>query len=120
METLVQQVIMTSNHDIFNRPLCVSEQVINQVIIDTGDINIKNFKAMSIDLVDLNLAIKQTHLSNVCGNDGISSRMIKNCDKKFISSILLFFFRFIFHHVLFRIILISRILSQLKKIKINQ
>ena len=24
--------------------------------------------------------------------------MIKNCDKKFISSILLFFFRFIFHH----------------------
>ena len=86
METLVQHY-----HDIFNRPLRVSEQVINQVNIDTEDINIKNFKAMSIDLVDLNLAIKQTHLSNVCGNDGISSRMIKNCDKKFISSILLFF-----------------------------
>jgi len=57
-----------------------------------------NFKAMNIDLVDLNLALKQTHVSNICGNDGLSSKMIKNCDNNFISSKLLFFFRFIFHH----------------------
>jgi hypothetical protein len=85
-------------YDIFNRPLCVSEQVINRVNQDTEDINMINFKAMNIDLVDLNLALKQTHVSNICGNDGLSSKMIKNCDNNFISSKLLFFFRFIFHH----------------------
>ena len=106
--------------EIFNRPLNVSDEVIQFVHNETNDIIHENFKSMSIDVLDLKNAIKQSNSSNVCGNDGISSRMIKNCDKKFISSILLFFFRFIFHHVLFRIILISRILSQLKKIKINQ
>ena len=85
-------------YDIFNRPLCVSEQVINGVNQDTEDINMINFKAMNIDLADLNLALKQTHVSNICGNDGLSSKMIKNCDNNFISSKLLFFFRFIFHN----------------------
>jgi hypothetical protein len=73
-------------YDIFNRPLCVSEQVINRVNQDTEDINMINFKAMNIDLVDLNLALKQTRVSNICGNEGLSSKMIKNCYNNFISS----------------------------------
>jgi hypothetical protein len=85
-------------HEIFNRPLCVTEEVINQVNQKIENIKIEYYESMNIELIDLELTIKQTKLSNVCGNDGLSSRMIKNCNNFIIATKLLFFFRFIFTH----------------------
>ena len=42
--------------------------------------------------------MKLTNPSNTIGNDGISARMIKNCNNKFTTSYIFYFFRFIFHH----------------------
>jgi hypothetical protein len=47
---------------------------------------------------ELNKALKQTIISNVCGNDGISSNMLINCDFNFITSTVLYFLKFIFHY----------------------
>ena len=83
---------------IFNTPLSVSQQVINEVQDGINDINHVNFKSIEINLTELNEAIKLGQSSNVCGNDGISSKMIKNCDSEFIASKLFFFFKFIFFY----------------------
>ena len=85
-------------HEIFNRPLCVTEEVINQVNQKIENIKIKNYESMNIELIDLDLAIKQTKLSNVCGNDGLSSRMIKNCNNYIIVTKLPILFLTIMHN----------------------
>jgi hypothetical protein len=42
------------------------------------DINHENFNSITINYTELNNVIKQCQSSNVCGNDGISSKMINN------------------------------------------
>jgi hypothetical protein len=48
--------------------------VIHYVHNETNDIKHETFKSMPIDVLDIKNAIKQTHSSNVCGNDEISSK----------------------------------------------
>ena len=84
--------------NIFNRPLNVEEKIIKDVNSKIADINLENFRSISINLNNVNEAIKKTISSNVCGNDGISSRMIKNCNENFIASTILFFYRYIFKY----------------------
>ena len=84
--------------NIFNRPLNVSNEVIESVEIETQDISHSNYSPISINISDLTNAINMMQSSNVCGNDEISSKMIKNCNSNFINNKLLFFFKFIFYY----------------------
>ena len=93
IETLAQHY-----HNIFKRPLNVSNEVIDAVTDELNDVTIENFQSISINIFDLKLALKLTNSSNTIGNDGISARMIKNCNNKFTTSYIFYFFRFIFHH----------------------
>ena len=47
---------------------------------------------------ELKSALKQTRSSNVCGNDGVTPKMIINCNNSFIEKYFLFFFRYIFKY----------------------
>jgi hypothetical protein len=83
---------------IFNRPLNVSDEVINAVNDELNDVSIENFQSINITMFDVKLPLKLTNSSNTIGNDGISARMIKNCNNKFTTSYIFYFFRFIFLH----------------------
>ena len=93
IETLAQHY-----QKIFNRPLNVSDEVINAVNDELNDVSIENFRSINITMFDVNLALKLTNSSNTIGNDGISARMIKNCNNKFTTSSIFYIFRFIFHY----------------------
>ena len=57
-----------------------------------------NFKSIDLQYNDLESALNDTHKSNVCGNDGISSYMILNSNISFIKTIILQFFKYIFKY----------------------
>jgi hypothetical protein len=42
--------------------------------------------------------LKETSISNVIGNDGVSSNMLLNCNDNFINSKLIFFYKYIFKY----------------------
>jgi len=88
------------NHysNIFNRPLNVSDEINDFVNSEIQDVNIDNYIPIEISKFELKSAIKQTKSSNVCGNDGISSKMIKACDNSFVDKYIFFFFRYIFSY----------------------
>jgi hypothetical protein len=44
------------------------------------------------------LELKETFISNVIGNDGVSSNILLNCDDNFIKSKLFFFYKYIFKY----------------------
>jgi hypothetical protein len=83
---------------IFNRPLNVTQQVINEVHEEIKDIIHENFDLIEINITELKYAIDQCQSSNVSSIDGVFSKRIKNCDEKFIKYKLFFFFKFIFHY----------------------
>ena len=62
------------------------------VDIEIQDVNKDNYVPIEISKHELKLAIKQTKSSNVCGNDGISSKMIASCDNSFVDKYIFFFF----------------------------
>ena len=90
---------MLSHYDsIFNDPINVDTNTFNQINEGIADIIHDNFQAIEISIIELNMAIKNTQVSNVVGDDGLTSNMILNLNPDFISNILLFFFRFIFRY----------------------
>ena len=99
----------------------------NEINNGISELSILNFKSIDLQYNDLESALNDTHKSNVCGNDGISSYMILNSNISFIKTIILQFFKHIFKNssyihfqVTFRIISMCHILFLLLlKIKIN-
>jgi hypothetical protein len=69
-----------ANHyyNIFNKPLNVNKQTENEVNDEIKDIIHENFNSIEIYHSELCAVINQCQSSNVCGNDGLSSKMIKN------------------------------------------
>ena len=57
-----------------------------------------NFDAIEINMIEFKYKMKLTKSSNVCGNDGVSPKMITNCSNFFIERYLFLFFRFIFEY----------------------
>ncbi len=84
--------------NLFNKPLKVDINFINQINRQIDDIKHENYSAININFNELQLALKETSNSNVIGNDGISSNMILNCDDNFIKSKLFYFFQYIFKY----------------------
>ena len=68
--------------NIFNRPLNITQQFINEVHEEIKDIIHENFDSIEKNITELKYAIEQCQSSNVSGNDGLSSKMIKSCDEK--------------------------------------
>jgi endonuclease/exonuclease/phosphatase family metal-dependent hydrolase len=83
--TLDVNELVNHYYSIFNRPLNVSEEIQNRVYNDIQDIIHDNFIPIEINITEFKYTIKQAKSSNVCGNDGISSRMIANCNSSFIT-----------------------------------
>jgi hypothetical protein len=83
--TLDVNELVNHYYSIFNRPLNVSEEIQNRVFNDIQDIIHDNFIPIETNITEFKYTIKQTKSSNVCGNDGISSRMIANCNSSFIT-----------------------------------
>ncbi len=79
-------------YDLFNDPISVSESMSNYINQGINDVIFENFTPILVSCDELNKALKQTIISNVCGNDGISSNMLLNCDSNFITSRVLYFF----------------------------
>jgi hypothetical protein len=68
---------------------------------EISDLVINNFEPIEINKYDVKLAIDQTNSSNVCGNDNISSKMIKSYifgDNIFVDQYIFFFLRYIFKY----------------------
>ena len=90
--------VLSHYDSIFNDPIHVDTNTFNQINEGIADIIHDNFQAIEISIIELNMAIKNTQVSNVVGDDGLTSNMILNLNPDFISNILLFFFRFIFRY----------------------
>ena len=88
------------NHysNIFNRPLNVTDERNQYVNEEISDLDINNFEPIEINKYDVKLAINRTNSSKVCGNDNISSKMIKSCDNFFVDQYIFFFLHFIFKY----------------------
>ncbi len=68
-----------------------------------GDSNIEdlihdNFISIDVSLVEFQNAISLCRNSKVCGNDKISSYMLKNCNETFLNTIVFSLLKFIFKH----------------------
>ena len=69
----------------------------NEVKNSIEDIKLENFIPIDINLTELIYTFKQTNLSKVGGDDGLSSYMLLNINQSFVNSYILFFYKFIFN-----------------------
>jgi hypothetical protein len=83
---------------IFNEPLDIDINTINEVNAGIFDIKHENFEEIDVNLIELKYAFKSTNISKVVGDDGLSSYMLLNIDQDFIDSIILLFYQFIFKY----------------------
>ena len=83
---------------IFNKPLIVDKKFINHINEQIANLNHDNYSSIDININELQLALKETSISNVIGNDGVSSNMLLNCNDNFINSKLIFFYKYIFKY----------------------
>jgi hypothetical protein len=83
---------------IFNKPLIVDKKFINHINEQIASLNHDNYSSIDININELQIALKETSISNVIGNDGISSYMLLNCNDNFINSKLIFFYKYIFKY----------------------
>ena len=74
---------------IFNEPLDIDINTINEVNAGIFDIKHENFEEIDVNLIELKYAFKSTNISKVVGDDGLSSYMLLNIDQDFIDSIIL-------------------------------
>ena len=83
---------------IFNKPLIVDKKFINHINEQIASFNHDNYLSIDININELQLALKETSISNVIGNDGVSSNMLLNCNDNFINSKLIYFYKYIFKY----------------------
>ena len=90
---------LVSHYDsIFNEKSNVDESILYEINNGISDLTISNFKSIDLQYNELESALNDTHKSNVCGNDGISSYLILNSNVSFIKTIILQFFKYIFKY----------------------
>ncbi len=90
---------LVSHYDsIFNEKINVDESILNEINNGISDFTISNFKSIDLQYNELESALNDTHKSNVCRNDGISSYMILNSNVSFIKTIILQLLKYIFKY----------------------
>ena len=89
--------IVLSHYDsIFNEQLNIDNDTMNEVMDGIDDLKHVNFEAININVTELKYAFKNTNISKVVGDDGLSSYMLLNINNEFFESVILSFFQFIF------------------------
>ena len=88
--------VLSHYDSIFNEPLNIDNDTMNEVMDGIDDLKHVNFEAINVNVTELKYAFKKTNISRVVGDDGLSSYMLLNINKEFFESVVLSFFQFIF------------------------
>ena len=83
---------------IFNEPLNVDIETVNEIKSGIGDLKHETFTSIDVNSTELKFALKDTNLSQVVGDDGLSSYMLLNINQAFLNSSILYLFQFIFKY----------------------
>jgi hypothetical protein len=90
--------VLSHYDEIFNEPLNVDIDTVNEINTGIFDLKHENFTTIEVNSSELKFALQDTNLSKVVGDDGLSSYMILNINQAFVNSSILYFIQFIFKY----------------------
>ncbi len=90
--------VLSHYDEIFNEPLNVNIDTVNEINTGIFDLKHENFTTIEVNSSELKFVLQDTNLSKVVGDDGLSSYMLLNINQAFVNSSILYFFQFIFKY----------------------